>query len=85
MNFMINKLHKLEDALRETGETGDTEGKWDTGLIWSTVLRHYLTEIRPKMGKIIITKSRKTAETETGETRVAGETEEVFKKFENTF
>ena len=37
------------------------------------------------MGKIIITKSKKTAETETGETRVAGETEEVLKKFENTF
>ena len=46
MNFMINKLQKLEDALRETGETGDT------GLTGSTVLRHYLTEIKPEMSEI---------------------------------
>ena len=49
MNFTINKLQKLEDALLETGETGDTG---DTGLTWSTVLRHYLTEIKPEMSEI---------------------------------
>ena len=44
MNF--NKLQNLEDALRDTGETGDT------GLTGSTVLRHYLTEIKPEMSEI---------------------------------
>ena len=53
-----NKLQKLEDALRETGETGDTweKGetggtgeKGDTGLTGSTVLRH---EFKPKMDEI---------------------------------
>ena len=59
--FQWNKLQKLEDALRETGETGqtgetgDTGGtgeKGDTGLTGSTVLRHDLTEIKPKFGDI---------------------------------
>ena len=48
-----NKLQKLEDALRETGdteETWDTGDTWDIGLTGSTVLRHDLTEIKPKMG-----------------------------------
>ena len=47
------KLQKLEDVLRETGETGDTGGKGNTWLTGSTVLRHDLNEIKPKMGKII--------------------------------
>ena len=46
------KLQKLEDVLRETGETGDTGGKGNTWLTGSTVLRHDLTEIKPKMGEI---------------------------------
>ena len=52
LHLQINKPQKLEDALRETGETGDTGGKGDTGLTWSTVLRHYLTEIKSKMSEI---------------------------------
>ena len=49
------KLQKLEDVLRETGETGetgDTGRKGNTWLTGSTVLRHDLTEIKPKMGQI---------------------------------
>ena len=30
---MINKLQKLEDALRETRDTGNTGGKGDTGTL----------------------------------------------------
>ena len=43
VQFIRNKLQKLEDALRETGETGDIGGKWDT------VLRH---DINLKLGEI---------------------------------
>ena len=49
------KLQKLEDALRETGDTwdtGDTEENGDTEdtrLTRLTVLKH---EIKPKMGEI---------------------------------
>ena len=50
--WLIKKLQKLEDALPETGDTGDTGEKGDTGLTGSTVLRHDLTEIKPKMGEI---------------------------------
>ena len=51
----LNKLQKLEDALRETGDTwdtGDTEENGDTEdtrLTGLTVLRH---EIKPKKGEI---------------------------------
>ena len=44
--FQQNELQKLQDALRETGETWE---KGVTGLTGSTVLRH---EIKPKMGEI---------------------------------
>ena len=51
----MNKLQKLEDVLRETGETmetGDTGETVDTALCpLGHVLRHYLTEIKPKMGE----------------------------------
>ena len=60
-----NKLRKLEEALRETGQTretwgdrGDMRRQWYTGKngdpvqTWSTVLRHYLTETKSKMGEI---------------------------------
>ena len=58
MVLNINKLHKLEDTLRGTGETGkkgDTEetvDTGDTGEKGDTVLRHYLTEVKSKMGEI---------------------------------
>ena len=45
-----NKLHKPEDALQETGETGDNMGKGDTELTGLEVLKHYLTQTKPKMG-----------------------------------
>ena len=51
----LNKLQMLEDALQETGETGYTWYTWDTedtGLTGSTVLRHDLTGIKPKMDEI---------------------------------
>ena len=56
-NFKNKLLHKPEDALQETEEMGDTGetvdngGKGDTELTGSEVLRHYLTEIKPKMGE----------------------------------
>ena len=34
------------------GHMGHTGGKGDTGLTGSTVLKHYLTEIKPKIGEI---------------------------------
>ena len=43
------KLQKMENALRKKVETGDSG---DTGLTGSTVLRHDLTEIKPKNGEI---------------------------------
>ena len=55
--MLKNKLQKLKDAPRETGKTGntgktgETGGKGDAGLTGSTVLIHYLTEIKPKMGE----------------------------------
>ena len=57
-NFKNKLLHKPEDALQETEEMGDTGetvdngGKGDTELTGSEVLRHYLTEIKPKMSEI---------------------------------
>ena len=48
----------MEDALRdaeergEAGEMGETGDTGDTGLTGPAVLRHALTEIKPKMGKI---------------------------------
>ena len=47
-----NKVQKLEDGLQETGETGYTWDTEDRGLTGSTVLRHDLTEIKPKMDEI---------------------------------
>ena len=44
-----------EGETGETGETGDTGDTGDTGeteLTRPTVLRHDLTEIKPKMGQI---------------------------------
>ena len=45
-------------GIGKTGETGDTGSKEETtglnGLTGPTVLRHDLTEIKPKMGQIII-------------------------------
>ena len=40
VQFFLTKLQKLEDALRDTGET------WLTGLTGPTVLRHDLAEIK---------------------------------------
>ena len=50
--MVLNKLHKLEDTLRERGKTGkkgDTGETVDTG---DTVLRHYLTEVKQNMDEI---------------------------------
>ena len=55
LSFQWNKLQKLGDALRETEDTedtGDTGDTGDAGLTGSTVFRHDLTEIKPKIGVI---------------------------------
>ena len=40
------------DTEGETGETGETGDTGETELTRPTVLRHDLTEIKPKMGQI---------------------------------
>ena len=52
LSFQWNKLQKLGDALRETEDTEDTGDTGDAGLTGSTVFRHDLTEIKPKIGVI---------------------------------
>ena len=64
-----NKLQKLEDAPRGTGDTRvrgktlETGSTVETGLTGPTVLRHGLTEVKPKTGQLKVLKTEKDRET----------------------